>query len=79
MSDIPPFREHVKVHDVRAEIFDPRSPRDIAEKLERILSNPQKSAEDTAHSKNAISHFTWERSAEGYLRVFEDVLKQLRV
>ncbi len=77
MSHIPPFLEHIKVHDVRAEIFDPRSPQDIAEKLERILSNPQKAAEDTAHSKRAISHFSWERTAEGYLSVFDEVLTRV--
>lgn len=51
MSHIPPFLEHLKVHNVRAEIFDPRSPEDIAEKLKRILSNPEKTAEDCAHSR----------------------------
>ncbi len=74
MSHIPPFLEHIKTHDVRAEIFDPRSPQDIAEKLGEILSNPQKAAEDSEHSKSAISRFTWEGSAEGYLAVFDEVL-----
>jgi glycosyltransferase involved in cell wall biosynthesis len=71
MSNIPPFREHIETHDVRAELFDPRSPHNIAEKLEYILSNPKKAAEDAEHSKTAISRFTWERSAEGYLAVLE--------
>lgn len=74
MSHIPPFLEHLQTHDVRAEIFDPRSPQDIAEKLERILLDPKKAAEDTEHSKTAISRFTWESSAEGYLAVFDEVL-----
>lgn len=76
MSNIPTFLEHIAVHDVRAEIFDPRSPQDIADKLERILANPDKAAQDVAHSKAAISHFTWERTAEEYLKVFEEVLQQ---
>ncbi len=75
MSHIPPFLEHIKVHDVRAEIFDPRSPADIAEKLERILLNPQKTESDVKHSQEAIGKFTWERSAEGYLSVFDEVIK----
>lgn len=74
MSHIPPFLEHIQTHDVRAEIFDPRSPQDIAEKLERILLDPKKAAEDTEHSKQAISRFTWETSAAGYLAVFDEVL-----
>lgn len=77
MSNIPPFLEHVAVHDVRAEIFDPRSPEDICEKLDRILSNPEKAAEDALYSKKAISQFTWERTAEGYLNIFDDVLVQV--
>lgn len=38
MSNIPPFLEHMAVHHVRAEVFNPRSPEDIAEKLDAILS-----------------------------------------
>ncbi len=69
MSNIPPFLEHIKVHDVKAEIFDPRSPQDIAEKIHNILSNPIKAAQDVEHSKKAISRFTWELSAKRYLEV----------
>lgn len=75
MSNIPPFLEHMRAHDVRAEIFDPRSPEDIAEKILSILKNPSKIQEDVAYSQKAISHFTWERSAKGYLDVFEEVLR----
>lgn len=74
MSSIPPFLEHILVHDVRAEIFDPRSPFDIFEKLDRILSDPKKAAEDASYSKKAISEFTWERTAAGYLSIIDDVL-----
>jgi glycosyltransferase involved in cell wall biosynthesis len=77
MSHIPPFLEHMKTHDVRAEIFDPRSPEDIADKIGRILSNPLKSLEDAAHSREAISAFTWERSAQGYLDVFEETISRV--
>lgn len=79
MSNIPPFLEHVAVHDVRAEIFDPRCPHDICDKLDRILSNPQKTAEDTAHSRKAIGQFTWERSAAGYLSIINDAISAGRV
>ncbi len=74
MSNIPPFLEHLKDHDVRAEIFDPRSPQDIAEKIDRILSNPVKTARDVEHSKQAIQRFTWETTAECYLKIFEEQL-----
>lgn len=72
MSNIPPFLEHMAVHGVHAEIFDPRSPQDIAEKLYRILSDGFK--DQALESQKAIRHFTWERSAEGYLKVFDEVL-----
>jgi len=75
MSNIPPFLEHLQTHDVRAEIFDPRSPKDIAEKIDRILKNPEKALNDIEHSKEAISRFTWEGSAQGYLNVIEEALQ----
>lgn len=74
MSNIPTFLEHIAVHNVRAEIFNPRSPDDIAEKLDLILSNPGKAALDTQHSQRSISQFTWERTAEGYLKIFDEML-----
>ncbi len=74
MSHIPPFLEHMRAHGVRAEVFDPRSPQDIADKLDAILSNPEKALEDGAHSKEAISHFTWEKTAAGYLDIIDEIL-----
>jgi glycosyltransferase involved in cell wall biosynthesis len=71
MSKIPPFEEHVSVHKVHAEFFNPRSPEEIAEAIDRILSNPEQMKRIALQSKEAISHFTWERAAEGYLKVFE--------
>jgi glycosyltransferase involved in cell wall biosynthesis len=78
MSRIPTFLEHLEEHDVRAQIFDPRSPEDIAEKLKRILADPAKAAEDAAYSQNAISQFTWERSAQGYLQIIDEVISESR-
>jgi glycosyltransferase involved in cell wall biosynthesis len=74
MSNIPPFLEHLAVHHVHAEIFNPRSPEDIADKIDFILSNPQQMKLKTKNSHEAISHYTWERSAEGYLKIFDEML-----
>lgn len=74
MSNIPPFLEHMAVHNVYAEIFDPRSPEDIAEKMDYILSHPEESRARTEDSKRAINQFTWERTAEGYLKIFDEIL-----
>lgn len=70
MSDIPPFIEHIKVQDVKAQIFDPRNPKDIADKIDAILSNPEKATEDALYSQRVLKNFTWEKVAEKYLAVF---------
>ncbi|MBP7764792.1 MAG: glycosyltransferase [Syntrophaceae bacterium] len=70
MSDIPPFIEHIKVQDVKAQVFDPRNPQDIADKINIILSNPEKALEDALYSQKAMQKFTWEKVAEKYLAVF---------
>lgn len=75
MSNIPPFLEHMQVHKVHAEIFDPRSPQDIAEKLDRLLSNAPEAKSKALASQQNIRHFTWEKTAEEYLKIFDGVLK----
>jgi glycosyltransferase involved in cell wall biosynthesis len=74
MSNIPPFLEHMSVHKVHAQIFNPRSPEDIAQKIDRILANSEEAKLKALQSKEAISKFTWERSAEGYLKIFDEML-----
>jgi glycosyltransferase involved in cell wall biosynthesis len=71
MSNIPTFREHIQTHNVRAALFEPRSPEDIAAKLHAILENPAQTKGDVEHSQKAITQFTWERTAEGYARICE--------
>ncbi len=74
MSNIPPFLEHLETYNVRAPVFDPRSPEDIAEKIEAVLSNPRKAQEDAEHSQRAIRAFTWDRVAEQYLQICDKAL-----
>jgi glycosyltransferase involved in cell wall biosynthesis len=75
MSNIPAFVEHIRIQDVRAQVFDPRSPEDIALKLEYILNNPSETAQDTRHSRNALSNLTWTKVAQNYRTVFEETVK----
>jgi glycosyltransferase involved in cell wall biosynthesis len=75
MSGIPPFVEHVEVQGVRAKIFDPRDPLDIAEKIGEILSDPERAREDAQESLRRIREVTWERTAEQYLSVFERAVR----
>ena len=51
MSDIPCFTEHIKYQNIRAELFDPRDPRDIAAKILTILNNRKESDEIAKHSQ----------------------------
>lgn len=76
MSNIPAFLEHIKVQDVRAEIFDPRSPVDIANKIHNILANPEKAKADATHSRRAIEKITWSQTAEKYLDIFDESIKK---
>lgn len=71
MSDIPPFLEHMQEHGVKAGVFNPRSPEDIADKIDQILSYPEKTECAVAESKEAIQRFTWEKTAEQYLQILE--------
>jgi glycosyltransferase involved in cell wall biosynthesis len=77
MSHIPTFLEHLTVHQVHAKLFNPRSPEDIAEKLDEILSHPEQAKKEAEDSQQAISHFTWEKTAEGYLKIFDSMLLAL--
>lgn len=74
MSAIPAFLEHVEAQGMRARVFDPRSPRDIAEKIGEILSDPSRAREDAEESLRHIREVTWRKTAEGYLSVFDEVL-----
>ncbi len=74
MSNIPSFLEHLSVQKVRAKIFDPTSPPEIAAALEEILKNPQQAAADAQASQEAIRPWSWEKTAKQYLQVFDEAL-----
>ncbi len=75
MSAIPPFLEHIDVHGVKAEVFDPRNPQDIADKIHKVLSNPERAKKDALQSKQLLSTITWEHTAAQYLSIFEELIK----
>jgi glycosyltransferase involved in cell wall biosynthesis len=74
MSNIPAYVEHMKVQGVKAELFDPRSPSDIADKINNILSNPQRAKSEALLSQKALEGLTWSNVAEKYLSIFEEVV-----
>jgi glycosyltransferase involved in cell wall biosynthesis len=76
MSNIPPFIEHLEVQGVRAQVFDPQSPLDIAEKIDSILSHPEEAKEDALYSQQKLSEYGWDRVAQKYINVFEKALHE---
>ncbi|HEY2810100.1 MAG TPA: glycosyltransferase [Rhabdochlamydiaceae bacterium] len=76
MSNIPSFTELLDKFQVKAAVFNPRSPVDIAEKVDQILSQKEKARSEAAHSQESIAPFTWRRYACEYMRVFENLLAE---
>jgi len=74
MSNIPPFTEHLEIQDVKAQIFDPKSPSDIAEKIDFLLNNPEQAKADAIHSQQKLSAYDWSQVAQKYINVFERTL-----
>lgn len=74
MSNIPSYVEHVKLQGVRAELFHPRDPNDIAEKITNILLNPKRAKADALISQKALQGLTWSNVAEKYLSIFEEAV-----
>lgn len=74
MSDIPSFTEHLEIQGVKAQVFDPRSPLDIANKIDEILLNPAQAQRDAKTSFEAISRWNWDVAAKKYLAVFDEAL-----
>lgn len=76
MSDIPAFREHVDFQGMKAQIFDPKNPKDIADKLAYILDHYESALEDAQVSKEKIKKITWEKVAEEYFQVFKKTISE---
>jgi glycosyltransferase involved in cell wall biosynthesis len=73
MSDIEPFREHLEVQGVWAELFNPRDPHDIAARIASILRNENHALDRARASAIAFAPHTWQRTATEYLDVFDRV------
>lgn len=71
MSNIPPFTEHLEVQGVKAQIFDPKSPSDIAEKIEYILNHPEQMKKDIEDSQQKLARYDWSCVAQKYINAFE--------
>lgn len=74
ISDIPPFREHEQVWGIRSAFFDPMDPLHIADTLEKYLNNYPAAQEDGIISRQNIAKYTWDKVAQGYLKLFQKAI-----
>ena len=72
MSNIPSFMEHLEFQGLFAEVFDPRNPLDIAEKIYSIIHNKAKAEYNVRKSLESIKNITWENTAIKYIDIFEE-------
>jgi len=70
MYDIEPFREQMDVLGVKAQVFDPKDPKAMAEAMIKIMKNPDQTRKDVQDPLNAINNYTWEDVAQKYIDVF---------
>jgi glycosyltransferase involved in cell wall biosynthesis len=54
--------------------FDPHDPRDIAEKIVQALEDDLQRSTMIARGSQRVRQFTWRRTAEANLRVYEEAL-----
>lgn len=64
---------HPEVCGDAALYCDPRSPADIAEKVHRIVTEPELAADLRKRGFERVEHFSWDRSATRYLEEIEAV------
>jgi glycosyltransferase involved in cell wall biosynthesis len=75
MSNIPSFLEHIEAQGVKAQVFDPRRPEDIAAKIATILDDYEKAKTDALDSQAALRrHLSWAKTAAGYLKVCNEAV-----
>ncbi len=73
ISDIPSNREHIENQKVFAELFNYRSPENIAEKIEKVLKDSNQNYQNEAKkSMEAMNKIKWQDVALKYLEVFND-------
>ncbi len=57
-----------------AEYFDPHSPKDLADKADTLLKDPERRAEMSKAGKEQVKKFSWKKMAEQTLGVYKKVL-----
>jgi glycosyltransferase involved in cell wall biosynthesis len=65
-----------EVYGLAAEYFNPSSAADLAKKLDELLSNPKRLAELRAAGRARVKEYSWRRTAERTLAVYEQVSRK---
>ncbi len=73
-SNIPPFLEQLGVLGTKAWVFDPHNPDDIANVLERALSDKERCRTMAEESLAAIGRRTWNDVAREYFEAFRQAI-----
>ena len=75
-SNIPPFLEQIEHFGVRAWIFDPHDPGDVAEKIRSAVFDTEATREMVERSRSAFTTYTWDDVAREYYRVFAEAAER---
>jgi glycosyltransferase involved in cell wall biosynthesis len=71
MSDIPPFRDQLEFYRTKAELFDPRNSKSLADAVIRVLENPDLARRMVTTSQKVLQEYTWEDVAHQYINIFK--------
>ncbi len=75
MSDIPSFKNQINFLGTKAELFEPREAKSIAQAILKLLNNPEIAENNSRISKEAMEKYSWNTVAEQYISIFEQEIK----
>jgi glycosyltransferase involved in cell wall biosynthesis len=78
-SNIPPVLEQIEFLHTEAFLFDPADASGIAETIDRALLDRSAAKLMVDTSRSAMDSYSWDRVADGYLRVFRNAVSRRQV
>ena len=63
-----------EVYEAAAHYFNPRSPKDLAQKVAEVIDNPALKKELIAKGQQQLKKYSWERMAQETLIVYKEAL-----
>ena len=74
MSCIEPFLNQIEHLGVKAAVFDPKNPKDIAQSIIDLLDNPEQMKENARVSQQKMAEYSWDKVAKQYLDLFKTTI-----